>query len=143
MRKSRGFTLIELVIVVAIIAILAAIALPSFMNQIRKSRRADALQAMQQIALFEERFRADCSTYANAFNFACPVVLTPVFPANPYTSTYYTITIPTGTTTGYQISAAAVGTQANDKANGTVCTPLTYSFTAGVVAKTPADCWAN
>ena len=36
-RKSKGFTLIELIIVIAILAVLAAIALPRYNNSKRKS----------------------------------------------------------------------------------------------------------
>ncbi|MCP4091353.1 MAG: prepilin-type N-terminal cleavage/methylation domain-containing protein, partial [Gammaproteobacteria bacterium] len=48
--KSRGFTLIELMIVVAIVGILAAIAYPSYQEQVRKSRRADANGALLGLA---------------------------------------------------------------------------------------------
>lgn len=68
-RHLRGFTLIELMVVVAVIAIIAAIALPNFNEQMRKSRRSDALAQMGQVQLALERWRADCPTYAQ--NAAC------------------------------------------------------------------------
>jgi len=42
LRKSRGFTLVELMIVVFIIGLLAAIAIPAFTRYVRKSRSAEA-----------------------------------------------------------------------------------------------------
>ena len=44
--RSAGFTLIELMIVVAVIAILAALAMSSYAEQVRKGKRAEAVQAL-------------------------------------------------------------------------------------------------
>ena len=49
-KKSAGFTLIEMMIVVAIIGILAAIAYPSYQQYVIKSKRADMMSEMQNIA---------------------------------------------------------------------------------------------
>lgn len=40
LKNSKGFTLMEMLIVVAIIAILVAIAIPTFSNQLEKAREA-------------------------------------------------------------------------------------------------------
>ena len=49
MRKQKGFTLAELLIVVAIIAVLVAISIPIFNSQLEKARRAVDMQTARNI----------------------------------------------------------------------------------------------
>jgi prepilin-type N-terminal cleavage/methylation domain-containing protein/prepilin-type processing-associated H-X9-DG protein len=49
-RHQPAFTLIELLVVIAIIAVLAAIALPAYSGMISKSRGAECLSNMRQLA---------------------------------------------------------------------------------------------
>lgn len=62
-KPTRGFTLIELMIVVAIIAIIAAIAFPSYQAYTRRSSESLAQQEMQKIAEQLERHKAKNFTY--------------------------------------------------------------------------------
>ena len=62
-QKSRGFSLIELMIVVVIVAILGSIAYPSYLNQVTQSRRADAQAALMEAAQFMERFYTENNRY--------------------------------------------------------------------------------
>ncbi len=48
--NNKGFTLIELMIVLAIIGVLAAIAYPSYESYIVKSKRADMMSELQNVA---------------------------------------------------------------------------------------------
>lgn len=50
-----GFSLLELMIVVVIVGILASVAYPSYIDSVRKSRRADAKAALSQLVQFMER----------------------------------------------------------------------------------------
>ncbi len=64
MYKNKGFTLIELMIVVVIVAIIASIAYPSYQDQIRKSRRADAKAALMDAAAKMERHYTQFGRYS-------------------------------------------------------------------------------
>lgn len=62
-KKSKGFTLIELMIVVAIIGILAAIAIPNFLRFQAKSKQTEAKTNLGAIGTTAEAFRAEFDTY--------------------------------------------------------------------------------
>lgn len=133
--RPRGFSLIELMIVVAVVALLVALALPSYKQFIRKSNRGEAQQLMMNYANLEEIWRANNSTYADETGIPLPT-------HDNYTffirATGNTCANTDPTATAYIIVACAQGDQANDKAQGTTCTPLTLDQAN---AKTPAVCW--
>ncbi len=60
---SRGFTLIEIMIVVAIIGVLAAVAFPSYQRYVMESRRTEAKSFLNQVMQQEEKFYTENLTY--------------------------------------------------------------------------------
>lgn len=63
--SALGFTLIELMITVAIVGILAAVAYPSYVESVRKARREDAMTALLELQLAQEKHRANNPSYAS------------------------------------------------------------------------------
>lgn len=58
-RRERGFTLVEALIVTVIIAILTAVALPSYFASVQKSRRSEAKSALVQLSTMQQQFRTE------------------------------------------------------------------------------------
>ena len=144
MKKNRGFTLIELMVVVIVIAILAAIAIPSYLNQTRKARRNAAEDSIHQIALREERYRADNPSYLDSSTAANWVLLG----GNPSGTYYdYAVTVAAATSVTpatYSIVATGKSTQLKDvdRSSGASCKDLTYGIdTDGITSKAPTGCW--
>ncbi len=59
MRKTQGFTLIELMIVIAIIAIIAAIAIPGLLSSQRASNERNASTSLKTLTAAEADFRSN------------------------------------------------------------------------------------
>src|SRR5437764_15261935 len=64
-RRHRGFKLIETMIAVGIAGVLSSIAYPSLHGQVLRARRADALVALMEAQLAQERFRANNASYGS------------------------------------------------------------------------------
>jgi type IV pilus assembly protein PilE len=67
MKETRGFTLLELLMVVIIIAILAAIALPQYINATERARAAEAISTLGSLRGAELRYKAQnlSTSYTN------------------------------------------------------------------------------
>jgi prepilin-type N-terminal cleavage/methylation domain-containing protein len=78
--SSKGFTLIELMIVVVIIGILAAVAVPAYFNHILRSRQADAYHNLLDIKAAQEVVYSLENNYATA-----DTALHNITPANTFT----------------------------------------------------------
>ena len=66
--NNKGMTLMELMITVVIIGIIAAVAIPSYNGYMNRTRRADAITALETVALYEEKAFAETNTYESLAN---------------------------------------------------------------------------
>lgn len=154
-RGARGFTLIELMIVVVIATILLGIAIPSYMSQLRHSRRIEAKTALLDLAGREERY---FSTSVNGANYsAVPGDLGLTGAGWPLVvgSGYYNVTV-TACAVGANCGPNAVPgpsfvIQANPVAGQSQvldqeCTSFSVDSVGSQFAtgsQTPAYCWRN
>ncbi len=102
---ARGFTLIELMLVVAVAGVLSGVAYPSFMGQLQKIRRTDAMVAILQVQAAQERWRSNNPSYGT---------LAEIGVAANSAAGYYTLQLSAPSANGYEIVASATGTQAHD-----------------------------
>lgn len=65
--KAKGFTLIELLVVIVIVGVLSAVAIPQFLNQVRRSRTAEAQAALTEVGRASEVYRLDFGVYPDAY----------------------------------------------------------------------------
>jgi type IV pilus assembly protein PilE len=118
---QRGLTLVELMVAVAIAAVLAAVAVPAYLDSMRRARRADAITALQQAMLLQERYRANSPQYATHL-LVSGTALAGVGTADAagaataydLASGMYSVSLSDASATGYLLQAQAKGGQAAD-----------------------------
>lgn len=146
-QHSRGFTLIELMITVAVVGILAAIAYPSYQEQVRKSRRADAKSVLLQAAQWMERYYTENNRYDQ--NLAGTAVSTSFSTAGLTKSPvdgaakYYDISLAAVARNTFTLNAAPTsGTdQTKDKCQTLTLTSTGVKDVTGGATLTKEDCW--
>jgi len=138
---SRGFTLVELMVVVVIASILMAIAIPSYKNSIRKSRRTDAKTALLDLAGREERYNSTVGGYTNAAANLGYGALPSAVGSGYYNISVTTVTGGTATTVPF-FSLTATPVVGSDQAKDTACGSFTLDSTGlQGVSGTATDCW--
>ena len=118
MKKTHGFTLIELMITVVVVAIIAAIAVPSYQQYIERKDLAIARQEALRIAAELERFKAKNFSYKGFDASYLYTYESTDADGNPATASYYNKTtgqllLPLGSTSStakYTLTLANGGT---------------------------------
>lgn len=134
-RPTRGFTLVELMVVVAMVAILASIGYPSYLSQVAKGRRADAKQALVELAQKLERYYTERGTYAGAALGANGVY------GSTSSGSYYTLAITNQTADGFTITATPRSNQVGDACGTFSYNQLGDRMVGGGATLTAAQCW--
>lgn len=141
LKPSGGFTLIELLIVVAVIGILAAIAYPSYLEQIRQSRRADATAVLAEASQYMERFHTLNHRYDKTLDGTTVVALPTHLEHAPQDggTAFYDLSIQAVDRDSYTLQAVPVNAQASD-ACGTLS--LTHTGARSVSGSLSLErCW--
>jgi type IV pilus assembly protein PilE len=128
---TRGFTLMELMIVLTIVGILVAIAFPAYQSQMISSRRTDGQAALLNMSSLMEAYYTENNTYVGANTTALGIT-------NLSQQGYYTVGVAAINATSYTLTATPVPT--GPQAADTICGPLSITNTA-VKTPNPATCW--
>jgi len=136
---SRGFTLLELMIVVAVMGILAAIAIPNYFDQVQRSRIIEATTFLGDMRSQMEKFYMDNRTYLSGGNCAVNAAMA-AHNADPSAKFNFSPFVACTATT-YRLQASGIGPMAgfiytidNQNTKATVATP--WGPTSGV-------CWVS
>jgi type IV pilus assembly protein PilE len=104
-RACAGFTLIDMMCAVTVAGVVSAIAVPAYQGAMQKTRRSEALVALLQAQMVQERFRADHASYGSLADLGLPATTS---------GGHYGLSVTDPTQTGYAIEAVATAQQSAD-----------------------------
>jgi type IV pilus assembly protein PilE len=142
-KRTKGFTLVELMVTVAVVAILASIAIPAYSSFTRQANRTDATKTLQSAAQSLERCYSQRFTYL-----ACNVNGTVVNNGSTITTPnlFYRITFAIPDRQDYTLTAVPI---AAPQTGDTQCVQFTLSGAGAQTAQnnlagnTTRACWGS
>ncbi|MNN36030.1 Fimbrial protein precursor [compost metagenome] len=141
--SSRGFTLLEMMVVVAIIGILAVIAYPSYQQYVLRANRSEGQALLSDAVAREERYFAQNNAYVSAQEGIAKLNMrkTDGGKVTSETGKYSLVVSNPANSGGYLLSAVPQGPQVAD----TLCGTLTLNAVGerGITgnAASAAECW--
>ncbi len=145
MKQTRGFTLIELMVVVVVVGILASIALPSYTEYITRGKITEATSNLADMRVKLEQYFQDNRTYVGA----CAAGTTAPLPTG---AKYFTYTCPAATLTATTFTVQADGAAGQgmggfvytvDQSNAKATTITAGSAAAAAGWTGNAACWVT
>lgn len=144
MRRRKGFSLMELMVVLVILGILVGIGTPAYLDYLREGRRSEAMSFLNRVLSEQQEYRAQCEQYADTLTgeYSCA--------SGDYTlgldtattaKGFYNVSITQANATGFTAQAMGQSSQADDAVHGDDCSTLTLELNQGQVSHTPAACW--
>jgi type IV pilus assembly protein PilE len=128
MRRANGFTIIELSVGLAMAGILAAVAIPNYVEYAKRGRRSDAMAALTQIQLAQERWRANNASYTSNLSDLGASTTSP--------AGHYTLSIVAANAAGFQVTATA---SSSVQVRDTPCSILRLTLAGGNLTYGSAD----
>lgn len=143
LKRTRGWTLTELLMVLATMAILAALTWPSYTQYVHRGYRAEARSALLEAQHFMERHYTAHGRYSAAGTWGSSA-MAPALPQRlqriPNQSTRYVLSVSQVSADSYTLSATPTGSMATDKCAALTLSHTSVRSTTSLVA-TAAECW--